>query len=200
MKHLFAGLFLSLAACSGQKEKESALASAETWQVKDAPRIIADQSSPDSLKGSLRAMAEGVIGSAKVTVQYHSPAVRGRIIWGGLVPNNQVWVTGAHMATSVEFSQDVTIAGKLVAAGKYGFFTIPGEEAWTLIINQDWDQHLADEYDEKKDVVRYTTNPSRRDILQERLQYTIVPDDASSGRLVVRWDKLEVALPIRVGR
>lgn len=160
--------------------------------------MIADQQEIDSLKGSLRAKAEGNIGSTVITVRYHSPAVRGRIIWGGLVPLDQVWVTGAHMATKVEFSKNVTIAGKPVPAGAYGFFSFPGKDSWTLVLNGNWEQHLTDEYDQSLDVLRMTVKPVRRETPQERLQYSILEETPTQGKLMVRWELVEVALPISV--
>ncbi|MBC8923868.1 DUF2911 domain-containing protein, partial [Escherichia coli] len=77
---------------------------------------------------------------------YHSPGVRKRIIWGGLVPYDEVWVTGAHDATTVEMPKAFVVNGKTIPAGKYAIFTIPGKNAWTVIINKQWQQHLATEY------------------------------------------------------
>jgi hypothetical protein len=200
----FPKLFLSLvvlAACtqapSDKTAKESAEASPTVKPADDAV-VIADQSGPDSLKGSLRAKAEGKIGSTSILVRYHSPAVRGRIVWGGLVPLDQIWVTGAHMATKVEFGENVTIAGKPVPAGTYGFFSLPGKDSWTLVLNSNWEQHLTDEYTESLDIVRVPVKAVRRETNQERLQYSIIEETPAKGRLVVRWERVEVALPIIV--
>lgn len=187
-----------LVSCTGDKRPSQESTAAISTPPKDDAIIVADQSEPDTLKGSLRAKAEGNIGSIKVSVRYHSPAVRGRIIWGGLVPLDRVWVTGAHMATKVEFGNNVNIDGKPVPAGAYGFFSFPGKDSWTLVLNSNWEQHLTDEYDEKLDVVRLTVKPTRREVSQERLQYSIVQDSPANGRLVVRWEFLEVALPVTV--
>lgn len=204
MKHLIYILFLATA-CSGSKtdkpeDERTANEKPAAVARPDDAMVIADQSGPDSLKGSLRAKAEGKIGKAQISVRYYSPAVRGRIIWGGLVPFDKVWVTGAHMATSVEFDQDLIISGQKVAAGKYAFFTFPGKEAWELVVNRNWEQHLADNYDPKLDVVRVKVKPVTREVLQERLQYSVVGDDGGTGKLVVRWEKLEVSLPIMISQ
>src|SRR5688572_28237993 len=108
----------------------------------------------DSTRGSIPSTAEIAVGKNRFRINYYSPAVRGRIIWGGLVPMGQVWVTGAHSATTIEFSVPVEINGKEVKAGKYALFTIPQNGAWTVIINKNWQQHLADEYTEKEDIAR----------------------------------------------
>ena len=160
--------------------------------------IIEAQSSPDEKKGSIKAKASTRFGDMKIKVLYYSPAVRERIIWGGLVPYDNVWVTGAHSATSVEFNKDLEIDGKIIVAGKYAFFTIPGKETWTIILNKNWRQHLTDQYDPKQDVVRVTVKPEREQHHQERLRYVIEKDSEYEGELVVYWEKIEVSLPFKV--
>ncbi|MBL7852436.1 MAG: DUF2911 domain-containing protein [Cyclobacteriaceae bacterium] len=187
-----------MAACSGDKRPAQELTTPAGTAPKDDFVVIGDQPGPDSLKGSLRAKAEGNIGSTKISVRYHSPAVRGRIIWGGLVPLDQVWVTGAHMATRVEFSENVSVDGKPVPAGAYALFSFPGKDTWTLVLNSNWQQHLADEYDQSLDMIRISVKPLKRDVLQERLQYSIVQETPTQGKLVVRWEYVEVALPVTV--
>ena len=80
------------------------------------------------------------IGLTTVTVDYSSPGVKGRKIWGGLVPYDKQWRTGANRATKITFSRDVTFAGKPVPAGTYALFTIPGKTDWTVILNKRADQ------------------------------------------------------------
>ncbi|MHC2991549.1 hypothetical protein OB13_08120, partial [Pontibacter sp. HJ8] len=116
--------------------------------------VIQAQAAPDTMKGSLKAEAHGQVGNAHILINYHSPAVRGRVIWGGLVAYNQVWVTGAHSATTLSTDTDITLGGKQLPAGKYALFTIPGQDEWTIIINRNWEQHLADDYSEDEDVLR----------------------------------------------
>jgi hypothetical protein len=99
------------------------------------------------------------IGGTTVHIEYSSPGVKERIVWGGLVAYDKVWVTGAHKATSVHFSKGVEINGRKIPAGKYAFFTIPGKEKWIVILNTRFDQHLADEYNEKEDVLRLEVSP-----------------------------------------
>jgi hypothetical protein len=160
--------------------------------------IIEAQSSPDEKKGSIKAKASTRFGDMEMKVLYYSPAVRERIIWGGLVPYDKVWVTGAHSATSVEFNKDLEIDGKTIVAGKYAFFTIPGKETWTIILNKNWRQHLTDQYDPKQDVIRVAVKPELEQRHQERLRYVIEKDSDYEGELVVYWEKLEVSLPFKV--
>ncbi len=197
----FASL-ISLFGCSGNKSTEDQNAkgkkSIEKAQYNSV--VIQAQSEPDTLKGSLEAEAIGKIGGTEIKISYHSPAVRGRIVWGGLVPYDKVWVTGAHMATKIEFTKDVTIENKVVPAGSYALFTIPGKDEWTIIINKNWEQHLADNYDEQDDVVRVKMKPEMEDTNQERLRYAIEADSNTEGEIVFYWEKVEVSLPVSTSR
>jgi len=159
---------------------------------------IQPQSESDTLKGSLKAQAKGKIGNTTITISYHSPAVRSRIIWGGVVAFDKVWVTGAHLATSIEFDQHITVGGVKIPSGKYALFTIPGKEEWTIIINKDWQQHLADDYEPKDDVVRLKVRPETEQKHQERLRYVIQTTDNNDNEIGIYWEMLKVSLPIKV--
>lgn len=156
----------------------------------------------DTMKSSVRRVAMENIGDCHVHIDYGSPGVRGRSIWGGLVAYNEVWAAGAHSATSVRFSKDVQVAGKKIAAGTYGFFAVPGAEKWELILNTRYKQHLADEYKQEEDVVRVPVVPEKIKQVQ-RLTYRVQPssDQAASplqGSIVLSWDTLQVQLPFTV--
>lgn len=146
---------------------------------------------PDTIPGSPARTAMADVGESHVHMEYHSPAVRGRIIWGGLVPYEQVWVTGAHNATSINFSKDVTIADTKIPAGKYAFFTIPGQDEWILILNKNWDQHLTDQYSQAEDVLRLTVQPESIEHT-ERLRYDVAATGDQSGRVTMSWEKVRV--------
>lgn len=169
-----------------------------TPEMSEEGLTIQSQAEPDTLKGSLKAEAHGQIGNAHILIHYHSPAVRGRVIWGGLVAYNQVWVTGAHSATSLTTDQDITIGGKQLPAGKYALFTIPGQDEWTIIINRNWEQHLADNYSEADDVVRITVKPETTAQPQERLRYQIVSETDEEGAILISWEKLKITIPVAV--
>src|SRR5215831_10073409 len=98
----------------------------------------------DTIKKSIPKEVHTEIGDAHIMIFYTAPAVRGRVIWGGLVPFDEVWVTGAHKATTWEFSGSIEINKTVIPPGKYAIFTIPRKEKWTFILNKKWDQHLAD--------------------------------------------------------
>ena len=195
--YLFLILALAVASCTTGKKESNANTTPQASVKEDDLRIISQQPEPDTLKGSLNAKAIGSIGPLNVTINYHSPAVRGRVIWGGLVAFGNVWVTGAHSATSIEFDHDVKIGETTIASGKYALFTIPGKEEWTIILNKNWKQHLADDYSQGDDVVRIKVKPET-EVNQERLRFVIEAETNSTGEVVMYWEKLEISLPIEV--
>jgi hypothetical protein len=153
--------------------------------------------SPDTTRKSIQKETHAYIGSNHLTMHYHAPAVRNRVIWGGLVPFDQVWVTGAHNATSVEWSQPIRINGKVIPAGKYALFTIPGKKTWTVIINSNWEQHLCDEYSEADDLIRITVKPTKLKQTVERLNYAISAKSPQVGAITMQWEKLSVSIPVQ---
>src|SRR4029077_5149846 len=102
--------------------------------------ISAFAQNPTLPAASPAASVSQVFGLTKVNIEYHSPGVKGRTIWGNLVPYDSVWRTGANEATTIDFSTNVIIGGTKVKAGKYALFTIPGKDTWTIIINSEADQ------------------------------------------------------------
>lgn len=148
----------------------------------------------DTLKGSPHRTAMATVNGTHVHIEYNSPGVKGRMLWGGLVAYDKVWVTGAHKATSVQFSKDVMINGKKVPAGQYAFFTIPGKEKWIVILNTRYDQHQADDYNEKEDVIRVEVRPEEHSLTQ-RLTYAVDKIDDKSGGIVVQWEKMSIKVP-----
>lgn len=148
----------------------------------------------DTSKKSIKSRAVGIINGDSVIIDYHSPGVRKRIVWGGLVPLDEVWVTGAHDATTLEFPKPIVINRKEIPAGKYAFFTIPGKKEWIIIINKNWKQHLASEYDNADDIVRLKVKP-KKNAHTERLQYFIEAKDGGNGKIAVAWEKLRIEFP-----
>lgn len=170
----------------------ASLAIAQKEEVCYNPNLVKDTS-----KKSIKSAVETKIGSETITINYHSPGVRKRIIWGGLVPYDEVWVTGAHDATTITFNKGIAINKLNIPAGKYALFTIPGKKEWTVIINKHWKQHLATEYDEKDDVVRLKIKP-KKNPLTERLQYFIDAGKGNNGTIVMAWEKVKVEFPFSV--
>lgn len=135
------------------------------------------------------------LGLTQVEVTYHSPGVKGRTIWGGLVPYGEVWRTGANEATTLRFSTAVTVAGHPVPAGTYAFFAIPCKDRWTLILNKEADQWGAFSYKADQDLLRFEVKPEAAP-MQERLTYAFDLHDLGDADLVLRWEKLAVRFPI----
>ncbi len=132
------------------------------------------------------------IGDATVTINYGSPSVKGRTIWGGLEPYDEVWRTGANKATSIKVSQDVNINGEKLAAGTYGLFTIPGKDKWTVIFNKNHDQWGDYDYNAKEDVLRVEVDPMTLPETKEAMDFVL--EDGKT--VVLKWDK--VAVPFEV--
>lgn len=150
----------------------------------------------DTIKGSpFQVVTNTFTDKTKITIEYSSPGVKDRIIWGGLVPYDKVWVTGAHMATSITFSKKVMIGDKVIPAGKYAFFTIPGKEKWIAIFNKRYDQHLADEYNQNEDVLRIELKPEKAH-WTERLTYSLYEQLDNEVAMKMNWERLELALVI----
>lgn len=136
--------------------------------------------------------ASAEVNEGEVLINYSAPLVKGRALWGDLVPYDKVWRTGANEATTITFEKDVKIDGQTVKAGKYGLFTIPGKGEWTVVINSVWDQWGAYNYDKGKDVVRFTATPKMADDVQEELKFTV----ENSGMVTMAWDKLRLGFRV----
>jgi hypothetical protein len=148
----------------------------------------------DTIPSPRKEMTATVDG-VSVTVNYGSPSVKGRTIWGDLVPYDKVWRAGANEATTIEVSKDVNIEGQTLPAGKYAFFTIPGENDWTLIFNEDATLWGAYEYDENKDVMRVKVVPTTTEAMSETMEFSV----QEGGQVVLSWDKLQVPFAVKAG-
>jgi hypothetical protein len=131
-----------------------------------------------------------------VELSYSRPSVKGRKIFGDLVPFGNVWRTGANNATTITFGEEVLINGKKVPAGKYGFLTIPGKDNWTLIITKQVDVTSPAAYKQESDVVRMDVKPVAINYKIENLTLQIGNITSNSCELQLMWDNTFVALPI----
>lgn len=182
---LIISIALLLFACNNQAKEEA---------KQEHSQHTNNQAISNTTKGSPKRMAMANVGKAHVHIEYNSPSVRKRIIWGGLVPWDEVWVTGAHNATSISFSDNVKIEGKIIEKGKYAFFTIPNKDEWTLILNKNWEQHLTDEYSEKDDILRWKVKPDSTEHT-ERLTYEVI-SRGEKGNVEIRWEKVKISFEI----
>jgi hypothetical protein len=190
-------LFFLVSACSPGSEQHAEQEMEDSMEMTDSDSMQMTESDTEGEEEVLSPPREtsGEIGGTLVTVNYSAPSVRGRVIWNDLVPYDNLWVTGAHMATSVEFAEDMVVAGTPVPAGKYAFFTIPSEEGWTVILNGNWDQHQADDYDESLDVARFTVEPSETEFT-EQLIYNVVSESDNTGAIEMMWEELKISVPL----
>ncbi|MDC0713690.1 DUF2911 domain-containing protein [Stigmatella sp. ncwal1] len=138
-----------------------------------------------------------VVGLTEISVDYSSPAVKGRQIWGGLVPWEQVWRTGANAATKITFGRDVTFGGKPVPAGTYALVTIPSEKGWTVVLNKELRLYGGGKsYDAKDDVVRVSGAASEIPN-RERLAFLFSNTTDDQTSLDMEWEKLRISVPIQ---
>lgn len=194
-RHLLTGFFsvaflLFMAACGGQKTDATAEETVEETANEPEEEAAAPIESP-------RQQAEGEIDGVSVAVDYGSPAVKGRKVWGGLEPYGKVWRAGANETTSVEFKSDVNLGETKVPAGKYGLYIIPNEaEAWVVILNTDWNREEhgawgAYNYNVDNDVARVMVTPEASEENQERLAYAIAADGIQFS-----WEKVRFTIPV----
>jgi hypothetical protein len=143
-------------------------------------------------KASPAKSSSNQVGETTVTVNYSSPSKKGRDIFGGLVPYDKIWRTGANEATTLMVSQAVEIAGETLPEGTYALFTIPGTEEWTVILNSQSKQWGAYNYDEEKDVMRFTVPAQEREEALE--SFTIMVSE--EGVVTLAWDKTEISFEV----
>ena len=153
-----------------------------------AANVVGAQNAP----ASPAATATGKLkGGAAITINYSSPSVKGRQIWGALVPFDKVWRAGANNATVIETSKDVTVEGKTLSAGKYSVFAIPTEKECVVIFNTQVGQSGMS-YDAKKDAFRVTVKNKKSASMNERLVYTI-----NENGFVLSWENLDIPVSMK---
>lgn len=197
LSYTLAGILsVTLIACGGGQSNENTDTTDSTEQSSQEDSTAAEEKSAEPI-ASPRKQATGTIDGVSTVIDYGSPAVKGRTIWGGLEDYDVVWRAGANETTSVEFAEDVVIGGSAVAAGKYGIYMIPREgQDWVFILNTDWDREQhgawgAYNYNEKNDVLRLEVAPEWVEEVQERLEYSI--EDQGIG---FAWEKVRFVIPV----
>ncbi len=153
------------------------------------------------------------VGDAKISITYNRPNSKGRVLWGCtstdaipkggvtydcLVPNGQVWRTGANEATVFETTGDLLINGQKLPKGKYALFTIPGTEEWTIIFNKTWNQWGSFNYNVADDQLRVIAKPIAGEMF-ETMAITIDDVTATTANVEIRWEKVVVPFKIDVG-
>lgn len=140
--------------------------------------------------------AEGKIGNATVSIQYSSPSVKGRTIWGELVPYDKIWRAGANAATVFTTDKELTVEGKKLPAGSYSLFAIPGKSSWTIIFNSQTGQSGIKQggvanLDRANDVLTVSVKP-QSNAMTESLTYEV-----NNKGIALVWEKLKVPVKIK---
>ena len=135
-------------------------------------------------------------GLASIELSYSRPGMKGRKIFGDLVPFGKVWRTGANQATTVTFGEDVTIGGKKITAGKYGLLTIPEKNTWTIIITKQLDVTSPAAYKMDQDVVRVMAEPMKMKDDMENFTMQFANIKPGSCELQMMWENTVVSLPV----
>ncbi len=156
---------------------------------------------PKSLEIPLQSQKAGVmqrVGFTDITINYHSPAVKGRELWGKFVQYGQVWRAGANENTAIRFTHDVKVEGQPLAAGEYGLHMIPTAEEWTIIFshnNFSWGSFF---YKEAEDALRVKVKPIRTEEHREWLSYDFTDRASNYTILEMHWEKVKVPFKIEV--
>lgn len=158
-----------------------------------APSLLAQ----DLPRPSPGATVSQMIGLTDVSISYSRPGVKERKIWGGLVPYNKVWRTGANEATKITFSDNVKINGQPLPAGAYSVATIPNENEWTVIFNKNTDLWGAFGYKQEEDALRIQVKPQPADFV-ERMEFSFTDLKDNSAVAALNWEKLMVPFTIEV--
>jgi hypothetical protein len=137
------------------------------------------------------------VGITDIVINYHRPLVKGRKVWGGIVPYGQVWRAGANENTTIEFTDPVTIEGKPLAKGIYGLHTIPGENEWTIIFSKNSTAWGSFTYNQSEDALRVTVKPQAAE-MKEALAYDVDNVTPDSAVVTLRWEKLAVPFKVDV--
>jgi len=186
------GALLFLSACQPTGNSSSDGSSAQSQDVQDRAAALQMPDRENTVpRVSPNALVGQTIGITEVRLSYGRPSVRGRTIFGELVPFGEVWRTGANEATTMAFSSPVRIEGEPLSAGTYGFFTIPGADEWTLIFNNEPEQWGAYNYDSSKDALRVSVQPESAPN-QEQLAFSFEGITDSTATVVLRWAETRV--------
>lgn len=151
----------------------------------------------DLPRPSPKATVSQTVGVTEMSISYSRPGVKGRKIWGGLVPYGEVWRTGANENTTITFSTPVKVGGKELPAGTYGLQTIPAEGDWTVILSKDAQLWGAFNYKPENDALRFRVKPQPAEH-RERMAFDFEDVTDNSAQVVLHWEKLKVPFTVEV--
>lgn len=172
---------------------QSLFASAALLSIAAAP-VLAQTKMP---RPSPNATVMQTVGITDISLKYCRPAVKGREIWGKLVPYGQVWRTGANEAPTITTTDAIQVEGKELPAGTYALFTIPTTDAWTVIFSKQTDIWGSTDYKQDQDVLRVNVKPQPADF-EERMSFEFESVAIDAAELDLRWAKLRVPVQIKV--
>ena len=147
---------------------------------------------------SPRATVEQQFSMSKITVDYGRPGVKGRKVFGDLVPYGKVWRAGANSSTKIEFRQSINFGEVMVPAGKYGLYILPNEKDWKIILNSD-SQSWGTAYDASKDLYSVVVPVQKMADRQEFFEIALQPLDDNAIDLVFKWDNVKAVVPMKTG-
>lgn len=183
---------LGMTACSNEKSDEVVADTVETTE-----EVVEEDDAESKKVKSPREVASAAINDVKVTIDYGSPSVKGRVIWGDLVPFDKLWRAGANETTKLTLDAPLNINGQEVPAGSYGLLVIPKENSdWTVIINEAWDYDMhgvwgSNGYDENRDVLKIEVTPEFTENMNESLKYSV-----KENGILFEWEKASFLIPM----
>lgn len=160
-------------------------------------RAAAAQTAIETPAPSPKARVEQRVGITDVSIDYSSPGVKGRKIWGGVVPYDKVWRAGANAPTKLTVSRDFAFGGTQVKAGSYAVFVTPGKKTWTVVLNTDLTA-TQDSHDDKNDVARVAVTPAALPALRERLIYVFSDTQDDRTNIDLEWERVRIRVAIAI--
>ena len=167
-----------------------------TFALLAAAPATAQERGTEEARASPNAAISQTIGTTQVRLTYGRPQVNDRVIFGALVPYDQVWRTGANEATTFSVSSDVTVEGESLSAGTYSLYTVPGQDSWTIIFNNAADQ-WGTQYDQNEDALRIEVSPESAPH-HEMMTFVFEEVTDTSGMCVLYWDDVRVPFNVQV--
>ncbi len=135
--------------------------------------------------------------TSSIDISYSRPSMRGRVVYGDLVPFGDVWRTGANGATKITFGEEVSVGGSVVKPGEYALYTIPGQNEWTVILNKATGNWGASGYDKADDVARFTVKPKKINNSIQTFTINIANITFNTCDIELTWENTKVVIPVK---
>ena len=150
-----------------------------------------------SPQASPTGMISQTVGVSKISVEYSRPGAKNREIFGGLVPYGKVWRTGANKATKITFEENTVFGGKKVKKGDYSLFTVPGKEAWNILLNSETELWGAGDYKEENEVCNITLKPIKTEDFTETFTIEFGAFNSFEAEMILKWANTKVVIPVK---